>query len=63
MAVPKKNHSRQRQNKRRANWKGSLPNIIECTNCGAKHLAHNICSSCGYYSGKKYVEVAKDNSQ
>ena len=59
MAVPKKNHSHQRQQKRSANWKGELKNVIDCKNCGAKHLAHNICPSCGYYNGRKYVEVAQ----
>ena len=59
MAVPKKNHSKQRQNKRRANWKGKLKNIIACTNCGEKHLSHNICPSCGYYNGQQFVEVSQ----
>ncbi|MBU6197485.1 MAG: 50S ribosomal protein L32 [Candidatus Melainabacteria bacterium] len=62
MAVPKKNHSHQRQQQRRANWKGKLPNVIACNNCGSNHLAHNICPSCGYYNGRKYVEIAKTGS-
>ena len=58
MAVPKKNHSHQRQQKRRANWKGKLPEIVACNNCGAMHRPHNICDACGYYNGKQYKKVA-----
>ena len=62
MAVPKKNHSHQRQHKRRANWKGKLPNIARCNNCGATHISYNACPSCGYYNGRKYVEVHKNDN-
>lgn len=56
MAVPKKNHSRQRQNKRRANWKGSVVQLAVCSNCGATKRPHHICGECGYYNGKQYIE-------
>ncbi len=58
MPVPKKNHSHQRQQTRRANWKGVLPTLVDCKNCGAKHRPHNLCESCGYYDGRKVKEVA-----
>jgi large subunit ribosomal protein L32 len=57
MAVPKKNQSSQRQNTRRANWKGKLVGLTACKNCGAYHKPHNICQECGYYNGKQYVKV------
>jgi len=58
MAVPKKNHSHQRQHKRRANWKGQLATIVSCKNCGADHRPHHVCEACGYYNGRQYKEVA-----
>ncbi len=58
MPVPKKNHSHHRQAIRRANWKGALPTIVACKNCGEMHKSHNICEACGYYNGRQYKEVA-----
>lgn len=57
MAVPKKNQSHQRQQKRRANWKGQLPALAICPNCGATHRPHHVCDACGYYNGRQYKEV------
>lgn len=61
MAVPKKNHSHQRQHKRRANWKGKLVNLANCSNCGAAHKPHNVCDACGYYNGRQYKKVEASN--
>ena len=33
MAVPKGKVSKTRRNKRRANWKLSVPNMVECPQC------------------------------
>ncbi len=63
MAVPKKNHSHQRQQKRRANWKGKVLNLVACKNCGEMKLAHNVCRACGYYNGRQYIEVATESSE
>lgn len=57
MAVPKKNHSKARQNKRRANWKAKLVALTTCTNCNAPHKPHNVCKECGYYNGRQYIQV------
>ena len=56
MAVPKKNHSNQRTNKRRANWKGKLVKVAVCQNCGSLHKQHNVCEDCGYYNGRQYKQ-------
>lgn len=52
MAVPKKRTGKSAQAKRRANWKGSVPETTMCTNCGATVLTHTVCTACGYYKGK-----------
>lgn len=57
MPVPKKNHSRQRQQTRRANWKGKLVALTACSNCGAPKRPHHVCDACGYYNGRKYKEA------
>lgn len=59
MAVPKKKTSVSRRGMRRSH--DALTKHIAvsaCTNCGADHLPHNVCPSCGYYRGKQIV-VAK----
>lgn len=57
MAVPKKRHSASRRDKRAANWKLSVPNMVECKHCHALILSHRVCPQCGYYDGKEVVKV------
>ncbi|MFM7469138.1 MAG: 50S ribosomal protein L32 [Vampirovibrionales bacterium] len=52
MPVPKKRLGSSRQNSRRANWKGFLPSMTNCSHCGAPKLSHHVCGACGYYKGK-----------
>ncbi|MBO5408689.1 MAG: 50S ribosomal protein L32 [Clostridia bacterium] len=56
MAVPKRKVSHARKNKRRANWKLSVPGLVKCPNCQELTLPHRVCKSCGFYKG---VEVIK----
>lgn len=58
MPVPKKNHSKQRQNQRRANWKAHSISLVKCPNCSATKRPHHLCTECGYYNGRKIIEVA-----
>jgi|JI10StandDraft_1071094.scaffolds.fasta_scaffold28001_6 large subunit ribosomal protein L32 len=30
-----------------------------CTNCGAKRQPHTVCAACGYYRGRKVVDMVK----
>lgn len=53
--APKRKISRARRDSRRANWKLSLPGIVECPQCKVKKLAHRMCKACGYYDGKQIV--------
>jgi len=53
--APKRKISRARRDSRRANWKLSLPGIVECPQCHAKMLAHRMWKACGYYNGKQIV--------
>lgn len=51
MAVPKKRRSLTRRNKRMANVRVDLPNLVPCE-CGAYRKAHSVCGACGKYRGK-----------
>ena len=54
MAVPKGKVSKARRNKRRANWKLSVPNMVEFK------MPHKVCKSCGYYNGKEVIKKVED---
>ncbi|MCI9519159.1 MAG: 50S ribosomal protein L32 [Clostridia bacterium] len=60
MAVPKHKTSKQRSNKRFANWKIASPSIAECPQCHEMKLTHRVCKTCGYYDGVKVIAVDGD---
>ncbi|HOO22909.1 MAG TPA: 50S ribosomal protein L32 [Clostridia bacterium] len=62
MAVPKRKISKQRGNKRFANWKLKPLNLVECPQCHNLMKSHAVCGSCGYYNGVPVVvkEAKKD---
>ncbi|MEW6188531.1 MAG: 50S ribosomal protein L32 [Actinomycetota bacterium] len=57
MAVPKRKISRSRRDKRRAHWRISMPTFSECPQCHQPKLAHRVCPNCGYYGGKRVMEI------
>lgn len=63
MATPKRKTSKARRDKRRANWKISAPNIVECPKCHNAKLAHTVCKKCGYYGGNSIIKVDEDDNK
>ncbi|MDD6762180.1 MAG: 50S ribosomal protein L32 [Clostridiales bacterium] len=57
MAVPKNKVSKARRDKRRANWKLTAPNLVECPQCHALKLPHRVCPECGQYKGKEIIKI------
>jgi len=57
MAVPKRKSSKARRDKRRANWKLSMPGLAECPQCHEMKLMHRVCKNCGYYGGHQAIKV------
>ncbi len=57
MAVPKGKVSKARRNSRKANWKISVPAVVECPHCHEKKLAHQVCKKCGYYDKKQVINL------
>lgn len=55
MPVPKKRRSHARTRTYHAAWKAKPKATLVCVNCGAPVLPHTICSTCGYYGGKKVM--------
>jgi len=58
MALPKRQHSKQRGRKRRTHWKVSTPDLGACSNCKKPVVSHRVCPFCGHYKGKPVVEIA-----
>lgn len=66
MAVPKKKVSKARRDKRRSNnSKLSMPGMVKCSNpaCDEYVRPHRVCKACGFYNGKKVMEVHSDESK
>lgn len=57
MANPTHRHSKSRRDKRRANWKGSMPTLVECPECKEPKESHRACAKCGSYNGKQIIEI------
>lgn len=57
MAVPKSKVSKARRDKRRANWKLAVPQLVRCPECGAYRMPHRICPACGKYDGRSYAKI------
>lgn len=59
---PKRKHSKGRRDRRRAHDALAARTIVNCSNCGEKHLAHTVCPNCGFYDGKEVVAQKKDSN-
>ena len=57
MPNPKRQHSKQRQRKRRTHFKLDAPVFSPCPNCGKPFVSHRVCPFCGHYKGKPVVEI------
>ena len=66
MAVPKTKVSKARRDKRRSNnSKLTLPGVVKCSNpaCDAYVKNHCVCKVCGFYNGKKVLDVKADKKK
>ncbi|MFO7903583.1 MAG: 50S ribosomal protein L32 [Planctomycetota bacterium] len=57
MAVPKRKHSNSRTGKRRSHDGKRPRQLTACTKCNTVVPTHVVCPTCGYYMGRKVVDV------
>jgi large subunit ribosomal protein L32 len=57
MAVPKKRHSCSKAKRRKMHYYLKEKELVRCENCGKEKLPHIVCSFCGFYKGKKILEI------
>jgi large subunit ribosomal protein L32 len=50
--------TRSHRNNRRSHHALSAGRASKCANCGAIHKAHTVCMSCGWYNGRKVIDLA-----
>jgi large subunit ribosomal protein L32 len=55
MGVPKRKTSKSRRDKRRTHDRLLTPGLSTCAQCGAVHMPHRICPSCGFYKGREII--------
>jgi large subunit ribosomal protein L32 len=60
MAVPKRKMSKSRKRLRRGHHSGAGMRTQACPRCSSPKLPHRVCPTCGYYRGKKAVEVGDE---
>lgn len=59
MPNPKRRHSKQRRNTRRANWKLEGKSLGLCSQCKQPKLPHRVCPNCGHYDGKEVIAAGE----
>ena len=57
MAVPKRRTSKSKKRKRRTHYKAVKPTLNPCPKCGESRRPHVACPNCGYYAGKKVLDI------
>lgn len=59
MAVPKRRVSHARTHKRKSQYLGELTTsgATTCSHCGEVVRQYCVCPACGYYKGRKVLDV------
>lgn len=57
MAVPKRRVSKMKQKMRRGATRWRAPKLQSCSECGNRVPGHIACPTCGYYAGRKVLDV------
>ena len=60
MPIPFRRTSKTRKAKRRTHQKAENPTVTICENCGSPIKPHSVCKNCGYYKGKKVIDVKEE---
>lgn len=63
MAVPKKKTTKSARNQRRSHHALKKSAVQVCANCKKPVLSHHVCSFCGFYGGKKVIDIKTKQEQ
>jgi large subunit ribosomal protein L32 len=56
--VVRMRHTRAHTANRRSHHRLTAPRLAKCADCGAMHVPHRVCMSCGKYRGRVVIDVA-----
>ena len=51
-------HTRAHTKNRRSHHALSSPVLVDCLECNAKRQPHHACLDCGFYKGRKVIDLA-----
>ncbi|MGH7249553.1 MAG: 50S ribosomal protein L32 [Minisyncoccia bacterium] len=57
--VVRMRHTKSHTKNRRSHHALDSTNFAKCENCGALKRRHTVCQSCGFYRGKKVLDLVK----
>ena len=57
MVVRRGKHTKTKQRARRGHLKLEAPKLVKCPHCSVLGMPHQVCLNCGYYSGRKVIDV------
>jgi large subunit ribosomal protein L32 len=60
MAEPKKKLTSLRSGNRRSHNALKQNSLILCSNCKSKIKPHTVCLNCGFYRGKKVIQIKQE---
>jgi large subunit ribosomal protein L32 len=52
-------HTKSHTANRRSHHALKETNFDKCSNCGALKKRHTVCKACGFYRGKKVIDLVK----
>jgi len=50
--------TRSHRNNRRSHHALVAGRVSKCQNCGVGHKSHTVCMNCGWYNGRKILDLA-----
>ncbi len=50
--------TRSHRNNRRSHHALDEARVSKCQNCGEAHKSHTVCMACGWYNGRKVLDIA-----
>jgi len=57
--VVRMRHTKSHSANRRSHHALKAKKLVNCSNCKKDKLPHNLCASCGFYKGKKVLDLIK----
>ena len=57
MTAPKSRGTKSKRDKKRLHILLKKPNLVKCKKCGKSIRSHTICGFCGYYKGRKVLNI------